>query len=248
MPDFKIAAAQVASVRGDIRGNIATHAAAMTAAAKRNVSVLVFPELSLTGYEPDLAAALAITADDARLAPLLALARQHQIQAVLGAPLHTGAAKPALGAILITSSGTTRIYRKMHLGASERSYFEPGGTPLAFTVSGHTVGVAICADASQPEHLQAYADLGATVYAAGVFLNADWYATDAPRLASYAARYDMLIVMANHAASVGTFTSVGNSAVWAPGGALLAEAKGAESALLIATSRYAAWRSEIIEI
>jgi predicted amidohydrolase len=55
MPDFKIAAAQVASVRGDIDRNIATHAAAM-AAAQAGISALAFPELSMTGYEPDLAA------------------------------------------------------------------------------------------------------------------------------------------------------------------------------------------------
>src|SRR5215211_6817431 len=101
MLDFKIAAAQVASVRGDIAGNVATHAAALAAAAKHGVSVLVFPELSLTGYEPDLAAELALTAEDVRLAPLRALARQHGIEAVVGAPRHDGTAKPALGAIII---------------------------------------------------------------------------------------------------------------------------------------------------
>src|SRR5436309_1732437 len=108
MPDFKIAAAQVASVRGDVEGNIGVHAAALAAAAGHGVSVLVFPELSLTGYEPDLAAELAVTTDDGRLAPLLALARRHRIEAVVGAPLHGGAAKPALGAIVITAGGVTR--------------------------------------------------------------------------------------------------------------------------------------------
>jgi predicted amidohydrolase len=66
MSEFKIAAAQVASVRGDLAGNIQTHAAAVASAALRRISVLVFPELSLTGYEPDLAADLAITQEDER--------------------------------------------------------------------------------------------------------------------------------------------------------------------------------------
>ena len=61
-----------------------SHAAAITSAAGRGVSVLVFPELSLTGYEPDLAAELAIEATDARLAPLAALARRHQIAVIVG--------------------------------------------------------------------------------------------------------------------------------------------------------------------
>lgn len=248
MPDFRIAAAQVPSVRGDIDANIATHAATMSAAAKHAVSVLVFPELSLTGYEPDLAAALAITAADKRLAPLLALARQHQIAAVVGAPLRNSAGNPALGAILITAGGTTKTYRKIHLGTSEQTYFSPGDAPLAFSAGGQTVGIAICADSSQSAHPKAYADLGATIYAAGVFLNAEWYATDVPRLAGYAARYRMLTVMANHAASVGTYTSVGKSAVWAPGGFLLAQAEGTESALLLATGNNSGWCAEAIGI
>ena len=220
----------------------------MAAAALHAVSVLVFPELSLTGYEPDLAAELAMSERDRRLEPLLAFARQHHIEAIVGAPLRNETGKPALGAILITASGSTRSYRKMHVGSSEGAFFAPGNRPLAFTVSGQTVGVAICADSSQPAHPQAYADLGATIYAAGVFLNAEWYATDTPRLADYAVRHRMLTVMANHAASVGTYISVGRSAVWAPDGALLAQADGTESALLIATRHNAAWRGEVIRL
>jgi predicted amidohydrolase len=248
MPDFKIAAAQVASVRGDIAGNLETHAAAVAAAARHGVAVLVFPELSLTGYEPDLAAELAMTAADPRLAPLLTLARQQRIDLVVGAPLHLATVKPALGALVITANGTTRTYSKMHLGSSERSYFSPGELPLALMVNGHMVGLAICADSSQPGHPQAYAEAGADIYAAGVFLNAEWYATDMPRLAAYAPRHRMLVVMANHAASVGTYTSVGKSAVWNPEGVLLAQAEGTESALVTATSNAGAWRGEVIRI
>jgi hypothetical protein len=64
------------------------------------------------------------------------LARHHRINAVVGAPLHTGTAKPGLGVILITASGTTRTYCKMHLGASERAYFTPGDEPLTLAVRG----------------------------------------------------------------------------------------------------------------
>jgi predicted amidohydrolase len=167
LSDFKIAAAQVPSIWGDIDANIAAHAAAIEAAAECEVSVLVFPELSLTGYEPDLAAELAMSATDSRLERLLVLAGQHHMKVVVGAPLQSGTAKPALGAIVIDGGGSTTSYRKMHLGTPERALFVAGDTPLAFTVSGHTVGVAICADSSQPAHPQAYAVLGANIYAAG---------------------------------------------------------------------------------
>lgn len=245
---FKIAAAQVASVCGDIERNIGTHAAAIEAAARCGVSVLVFPELSLTGYEPDLAAELAITPMDNRLLRLIDLARLHRIEVIVGAPLQRGATKPALGAIVISASGSPNTYRKMHLGDSERTYFTHGDAPLAISVSGHTVGLAICADSSQPGHPQTYANLGADIYAASVFLNAEWYATDVSRLADYAARYKMLTVMANHADSAGTLSSVGKSAIWKPDGALLAQTDGTESALLVATDDNAIWRGEVIRI
>jgi predicted amidohydrolase len=248
MPAFKIAAAQVPSVRGDIDANIATHAAAIKAAAKQDVSVLVFPELSLTGYEPDLAAELAMTPDDGRLGLLAALARQNGIQAVVGAPLRGSGSKPNIGAILIDASGTTKGYRKMHLGTSERPWFEPGDQQLAFSTSGHKVGLAICADTSQPSHPRGYAENGADIYAAGVMLNAEWYQTDMPRLVGYAAQFRMLVVMANQAASVGSYASVGKSSVWAPGGALLVQAERTENALVIASSEGAEWRGGLVTI
>ena len=248
MPAFKIAAAQVASVRGDIERNVATHASALAAAARQGVSVLVFPELSLTGYERDLAAALAIAPDDSRLAPLAGLAQEHWITAIVGAPLRSGQDKPALGAILISPAEPNRTYRKMHLGSGEQPFFSSGDAPLTLATGGHRIGLAICADSSEPAHPQAYAEQGADIYAAGVCLNAQWYPSDAPRLAGYAAHHRLLVVMANHGASAGTYTSVGKSAVWAPDGVLLTQAAQTENALLIATYEEATWRGELIRL
>jgi predicted amidohydrolase len=47
--NFKIAVAQVPSLRGDIEANIETHIRAIKAASQSGVSYIVFPELSLTG-------------------------------------------------------------------------------------------------------------------------------------------------------------------------------------------------------
>lgn len=248
MSAFKIAAAQVPSVRGDIDANVTTHALAIAKAARHGISVLVFPELSLIGYDPELAAQLAVAADDNRLATLLALACRHSIDVVAGAPLYNPTGRPALGAIVFTASGEIRTYRKMHLGGSEPTYFSPGDAPMTIAVAEHKVGLAICADASKSTHPQSYARAGADVYAAGVFLNAEWYATDAPRLRDHAARFHMLTVMANQADSRGKLESVGRSAVWAPGGELLAQADGVEDALIIAASNNAQWHGEVVKL
>lgn len=67
MSSFTIAAVQSNSIKGAISQNVHRHAELATAARERGADVVVFPELSLTGYEPRHAARLALDADDARL-------------------------------------------------------------------------------------------------------------------------------------------------------------------------------------
>ncbi|MFO1093745.1 MAG: carbon-nitrogen hydrolase family protein [Planctomycetaceae bacterium] len=238
---FKIAAAQVASVRGNLARNVQTHAAAIKVAAEHGVTVLVFPELSLIGYELDLAADLALTKTDERLSSLARLATVHGMTVIVGASLRTEGTLPALGAIVFSGDGPIHTYAKMHLGGVEPAYFAPGRQPLVVATGREKVGVAICADASNTSHPGSYAANGCTIYAVGVFMNSEWYSTDAPRLAACASRFRMLVVMANHAESEGTDISVGRSAVWSPDGELLAEAAGVENSLIIATRNRDAW-------
>jgi predicted amidohydrolase len=61
---LRVAVAQPPCVPYDVAVNAVTHAATVCSAGAR---VVVFPELSLTGYELD---APAITVEDPRLAPI----------------------------------------------------------------------------------------------------------------------------------------------------------------------------------
>jgi predicted amidohydrolase len=245
-PAFTIAAAQIPSVRGDIAANLSAHEAAIQTAAAHAVSVLVFPELSLTGYELDLAEQLAFSTTDQRLSLLRSLALRHRLALVVGAPIQSSSDKPAIGAFVLTPDGETRIYLKMHLGGSEPDYCSAGTAPLTLDIDDQRIGLSICADSSRPSHGRAYSELGARIYAAGVFLTHEWYVTDAPRLQRLAKDLHMLTVMANQGASTGTYTSAGGSAVWEPGGRLLVQANGVESALVTATKGSTGWHGEII--
>jgi predicted amidohydrolase len=244
---FKIAAAQIASIRGDVAANVARHHAALRAAVAAGVSVVVFPELSLIGYEPEIAASLALTDDDVRLEPLRRLMLEHHLTTMIGAPIRTQD-KPAIGTFILGPDGARQVYRKMHLGSSEVPLFSPGTVPIVLEVDSHRIGVSICADSSQYSHAETYYGLGARIYAAGVFLTEEWYLTDAPRLQKFAADFGMLTVMANQAASIGTHRSVGRSAVWNPSGSLLAQAEGAEEALVVATEVDGVWNARTLGI
>lgn len=248
MSEFKIAAAQVRSIRGDLHGNIDTHLDVITFAVRQGVSVLVFPELSLLGYEPEIAKDFELDPADARLAPIALMAQQNRIQVVAGASIISGQQKPYLGAFIFGDNGSLRVYAKMHLGGCEPSYFTPGNTLMSISSHGELIGLSICADSSKRSHPAAYASERATAYSASVFLNAEWYATDSPRFAAYAAEFEMLVLMANHAASVGTLVSVGNSAVWAPGGSLIACAAGTQSALVTATRNGEVWTGDVVPL
>lgn len=248
MSQFRIAVAQIPSVRGDLSGNIAKHLEAISTAAVHKISVLVFPELSLIGYEPDLASEFQLHASDTRLAPIARMASRHHMQAVVGAPIASAQRKPYLGALVFGADATVRTYAKMHLGGTEQDFFLAGDTELTIESHGEIIGLSICADSSRPSHPAAYAARGATVYASSVFLNESWYATDSPRLAKYASEFGMLVLMANHSASVGTLASVGKSAAWAPDGSLLATAKDTDSSLVVATRSNGSWEGEVIHI
>src|SRR5262245_30231300 len=92
-----LAAAQTVPKRGDVEANLQGHVRLIRAAAQEQARVLVFPELSLTGYELDLAEDLAFSESDARLTPLVELASSCCMTLVVGAPvqidgrLHIGA-------------------------------------------------------------------------------------------------------------------------------------------------------------
>jgi predicted amidohydrolase len=77
MPALTLAAAQFNPRLGDLEHNLRRHLEIGTAAADAGASLLLFPELSLTGYAlRDLVYETALGADDGRLAPLRELSRR----------------------------------------------------------------------------------------------------------------------------------------------------------------------------
>ncbi|HMC85327.1 MAG TPA: nitrilase-related carbon-nitrogen hydrolase, partial [Chitinophagaceae bacterium] len=64
---MKICAAQIRPIKGDIQTNIENHKRLIELAFSYQAETIIFPELSLTGYEPALAKELAINENDSRL-------------------------------------------------------------------------------------------------------------------------------------------------------------------------------------
>src|SRR5271154_5885430 len=85
-----IAVAQTCPVKGDVQANLDEHIRLARLAAAEEAEIVVFPELSLTGYELALADELAFSEGDPRLSSLLDLAASHGTTLVVGGPVRAG--------------------------------------------------------------------------------------------------------------------------------------------------------------
>src|SRR4051812_38457159 len=84
---MKICAAQTKALKGDIEKNLEHHLAFIDSAVSARAALIIFPELSLTGYEPTLAGSLAINSNDERLDIFQNKADAHDIVITVGAPV-----------------------------------------------------------------------------------------------------------------------------------------------------------------
>jgi len=242
-----VAAAQTIPWRGDIAANLGEHVRLIALAATRDVGLLVFPELSLTGYELDLAPQLAFSEQDARLDPLRELALSRGITLVVGAPVRVGE-RLHIGAFIVSAQGSLDLYTKQRLGAfppevnpggvvppAEASVFEPGDRdPLFSYAADRTAAMAICSDIGNPMHASHAADRGATCYLASMFVIPSDYTSDTARLEGYSRQHSLNVIFANYGGPSGGLPSAGRSAIWSAQGKLLAQLEPSGSGLAVA--------------
>lgn len=240
-----VAAAQISSKFGDIHSNAAKHAAVIRQAENLGVDLLVFPELSLTGYALPLAKTLQLDIHDAAarrdvLGPVLSAHSNAHVTSIVGLPLADPSGKlPFLGALAIGrgESGELAIdaYAKIFVHESEAPYFQCGTKPVVRALAGGNVGLAICRDLKFPEHAAALSKLSSTVYACSALVEPSAYKRDCSFLQSYAVKHSMAVVLANYASKSGDLVPIGRSCVWAANGDKVASADATEECLVTAT-------------
>ncbi len=215
-----IAVAQPLCLPNDIEVNARAHAATIRTAA---AAVVVFPELSLTGYEPD---APAITPDDPRLAPIVEACAETGTVALAGAPVHGEAGRSHLAMLVVDGAGAAVAYRKMWLSASESIRFTAGSRPAVLEVGGWRLGLAICKDTGVPRHAFVTAALGIDAYVAGVLESAEDAAIPGQRARRIASEHQVWVAIASFAGSTGGgyARAAGGSGIWDPAGAVVAQA------------------------
>ncbi len=212
---LSIAVAQPSCTDHDAAANAVAHAEAVRAADAR---VVVFPEMSLTGYRLD---AVPVSPDDERLAPIVAACAGTGTLALVGAPVPG----PHIGVLAVDADGARVVYGKVHLHGSEADRFVPG-EPAVIDVDGWRLGLAVCRDTGVPEHAAKTAALGIDGYLAGVVHAGHEAELHAERARRVAADHGVWVATAAFAGPTGGGfdRTSGGSGIWSADGALIAGA------------------------
>jgi len=161
---LRIGCAQYTAINGDVSANLATISRLAAQAAKDKVTLLVLPELGITGYgQPDTVAASAEPIPGPISHKLSAIAREHHLSiagCLAEKDEQTGLLHNTM--ILLDQDGVEILrYRKVHLWDTEKSWATPGtGFPVA-TLQESQVGLIVCYDIRFPESVRSLAKNGA---------------------------------------------------------------------------------------
>ena len=249
-----VAVAQTCPMKGNVATNIDEHMRLARMAASEGAEIVVFPELSLTGYEIGVARDLAFSEQDQRLFPLVEAAAMAGIIMIVGAPVRLGS-RLHIGAFILYPERTTALYTKHRLGAfpesarcdgivppAEATVFQPGDRNPLIQFGANTAAVAVCADIGRPSHPQHAAERGANTYLASMFVIPSEYDGDATKLQRYAVTHSMMTALANFGSATGGLAAAGRSGVWSQEGELLVQLPPQGAGIAIATETDNGWR------
>jgi predicted amidohydrolase len=149
---MKVALAQIAPSLGDVDRNLETHLEFIDKARRAKVDLLVFPELSLTGYTlKDLAGDVALNpATDPRFKKILD--RSRGLSIVLGFMEESATAKGLFynAAAFVFSGKILHVHRKVFLPTNglfeEAKFFAQGRDFRVFSTPFGRAGLLICRD------------------------------------------------------------------------------------------------------
>lgn len=148
---LSIALAQINTVLGNVPRNLEKHLAYVDQAQAAGADLLIFPELSLTGYVlQDLASTVAChpTADDAIFRPLLDAS--HKLDLMVGFVEEDARNRFYIAAAYLSRGEVLHVHHKIYLPTygmfDESRFFAWGDSVSAFDTRFGRVGMLICED------------------------------------------------------------------------------------------------------
>ena len=229
---MRVAIAQIEAIKGNIEKNIENHLKWIKQAIQNTADMVVFPELSLPGYEPDLAESLATNQDDTRLDEMQSLSDKNGI--TIGVGLPTRKERNVFVSMIIFQPHKERItYSKQYLYPPEKPIFTAGKNPLVLNFETEVVSPAICYETSNKAHCEYASQNNATIYIASVLSSIGGINAELKKLSVIAKNKNMVTFMANYVGNSGGYECAGKSSVWNEKGELIEQLGDKEEGLII---------------
>jgi predicted amidohydrolase len=213
MSEIKIAIAQFTPFKDDIENNIAIHLKLIESAIKKNVEIIIFPELSLTGYEPELASKLCFSESSIYNLPFQSLSTQNNLIIGVGMPIAQENEKPNIATILFFPDKAPLICHKINLHETEQSFFSHGKKVGIFSYSGIKFGVAICFDSLIETFIYSLKKMGVNYCLVPSLITKKGFEHDIKLLQQYAKKFQMGMIISNYIGKTGNMFGIGKSLI-----------------------------------
>ncbi|WP_426998837.1 carbon-nitrogen hydrolase family protein [Pseudarthrobacter sp. N5] len=226
-----VSAVQYRALEGGIEANAQEHVRLIEDADSHGARLVIFPELSLTGYDLPLLQnpVYWLAPADDRLESVREICRRSGITAVVGAAVNNADGTRRLASVVLHPDGQTDIASKTHLHGDEQAIFTPGTGAAILELDGWKIALAICFDAAVPSHAGAAAELGADVYAVSAVYTEHEEQRLALHLGARTMDNRMFGILANLGGETSLGASCGLSGFWGPDGLAIRQAAGAST-------------------
>lgn len=229
---MKIGIAQISPKRGDIEKNIALHKEMIHLAKEKEVNAIFFSELSITGYEPELASVLKVHPSDKRFEIFQKISNEEGITIGIGVPTESEEGAN-ISMLLFEPQNSLQIYSKQILHEDEKPYFKEGNAQVILNLKRYKIAPAICYESLQMEHLENAIHKGAEIYVASVAKSQKGIDKANDYFPKVAKEKSIPILMANCVGFCDNFQSIGQSSIWNRQGILMEQLNESEEGILI---------------
>lgn len=229
---MKIAVAQLQSKKGDIDYNISKHIELIKRAIDNKVDLIVFPELSITSYEPTIVDKINFTFDDNRLNIFQELSDKFNIIIGVGLPFKTDDGIN-ISLMFFETKKERQVYSKQHLYSDEFEYFLEGNQQLYFNINDIKIATAICYESMLEKHHEQVFNNGANIYLVSVAKSKDGVEKSYNLYPKISTKYSSYVLMSNLIGESNNFINYGNSGIWNKKGELMCNFDDKEEGVLI---------------
>lgn len=156
---LRIALIQMFCEKNAIQQNIDRTITYIQQAIDKNIDIICFPEMNITGYsDPIKYEKMKITIDGPEIKQILDFSINKEIRIIIGFIEYNDDKKPFITQIIVQNGKIINTYRKITIKDEEVLWFTPGHTIEPFDILDTRMGMSICADIENESVFSSYAD------------------------------------------------------------------------------------------